>query len=172
MTISVKQLYEQLAVRINYPITPTFRCLSKVIGYINLLLSYTSTTQLIEKVELLGEPDKRYYEDEFNNRIEYLENGPCNLNPDGTIRTKDTYGYIVHKSLFRDQDGNYINYVSTETDVLTSDLYLQPFLTSLFLLFNGVSPDEASMYINQSCFKNNAGPNMQRINLDNVRRRL
>ena len=44
---NVKDIYKALAVRINYPVQPTYRCLEKVIGYINLLLSLTNTHQIL-----------------------------------------------------------------------------------------------------------------------------
>lgn len=173
MTTTVLDLYQQLAVRINYPVTPTYRCLSKVIGFINILLSYINTPQYIERVELSGDPGHRTYIDENNNRITYLESGqPCILNPDGTINTNEQYGYIVHKHLFIDETGLGIAFVSNEHDVLVSDTYTQPILTALYTLFSGVSPDEAVAYINQACFKEVAGNNFNRIDVKNIKRRL
>ena len=41
---NVLDIYKALAVRINYPITPTYRCMQKIIGYINLLMSLANAS--------------------------------------------------------------------------------------------------------------------------------
>ena len=171
---TVKDIYTALAVRINYPVQPTYRCLQKIIGYINLLVSLSSTPQVIIEVELSGEPRKRYYNSSTNEKVAYLKNGkPCKLNPDGTIDTKDKTAYIIRTGLFQDiSSGSPKKFVTSETDVLADDYYLQPILTSLFLALNGVTPSEAVMYINSACSKSNADANIKQINMDNIKRRL
>lgn len=170
---TVKDIYTALAVRINYPVQPTYRCLQKIIGYINLLVSLSSTPQVIIEVELSGEAGKRYYNSNHE-KIAYLKDGkPCKLNPDGTINTKDKTAYVIRTGLFQDiSSGSPKKFVSSETDVLADDYYLQPVLTALFLALNGVNPSEAVMYINSACAKSNAISNIKQIDMSSIKRRL
>ena len=170
MTTTFKQLYEQLAVRVNYPITPTYRCFQKVIGMFNLLLTYVNCPQYIEQVELTGDSGHKSY---TGGKVSYLEDGqPCILNPDGTINTHQTKGYVVHKDIVQSTDGTYKHFVDSETDTIVSDTYVQPILTALFTLFQGVSPLEASVYINAACTNEMTEVNMKNVDLGHIRRRL
>lgn len=171
---NVKNIYEQLAVRINYPIKPTYRCLQKIIGNLNILISLSNTPQVTIEVPLSGEPNNRYYEGFNNEKISFLKDGrPCKLNPDGTIHTKDDTAYVIRDSLFTDLDTNRPKkFVTSDTDVLADDYYLQPILTSLFLMLQGVQPSEAVMYINDACTKSNANVDTRQVDMDRVRRRL
>lgn len=170
---NVTDIYKALAVRINYPIIPTYRCMEKIIGYINLLLSLTNTPQNVIEVELSGEPNKRYYRRE-GEKIAYLKTGqPCKLNPDGTIHTKDETAFVIRNGLFVSlQDGSPKNFVTSETDVLADDYYLQPILTALFLVLSGVQPSEAVMYINDACTRTTAKVETRQININTAKRRL
>lgn len=170
---NVLDIYKALAVRINYPVTPTYRCMQKIIGYLNLLLSLTNTPQAIIEVALDGEPNKRYYK-RANEKIAYLLNGkPCTLNPDGTIHTKDETAYVIRNGLFLGlQSGEPRNFISDETDILADDYYLQPILTSLFLVISGVPPTEAVMYINDACTRSVAKVNTKQVNVRKIERRL
>ena len=173
MTTTIAQLYEQLAVRINYPITPTYRCIQKVIGFINLLLSYVNTPQFIEEVTLSGEAGRREYNAGVN-RISYLYHGqPVVLNPDGTINTNETKAYIIHKYLIEDSMTEEEKpFVTSEQDILVSDNYVQPFLTALYLLFQGINPTEAVMYINSACTSDNTESNFNMIDVKNIKKKL
>jgi hypothetical protein len=170
---NVLDIYKALAVRINYPVTPTYRCLQKIIGYINLLLSLSNTPQVIVEVQLSGEPNKRYYK-RANEKIAYLLDGkPCKLNPDGTIHTKDETAFVIRTGLFQSLDtGEVKNFITTETDVLSDDYYLQPILTSLFLVISGVQPSEAVMYINDACSRSNAKADLRQVDISKITRRL
>lgn len=170
---NVKDIYAALAVRINYPVEPTYRCMQKIIGYINLLLSLSNTPQVIVEVPLSGEPNKRYYK-RNNEKIAYLKNGsPCILNPDGTIKTKDTTAYVIRTGLFQDlETGKVKNFITNDTDVLADDYYLQPILTSLFLVLSGVQPSEAVMYINDACTQSTAKVETRQVDVNRIRRRL
>lgn len=170
---NVADIYKALAVRINYPITPTYRSMEKIIGYINLLLSLTNTPQLIVEVPLQGSPNKRYYR-KSGEKIAYLKDGsPCALNPDGTIHTKDETAYVVRNGLFQSlQDGSVKNFVTDETDILSDDYYLQPILTALYLTLSGVQPSEAVMYINDACTRTVAKVDTRQVNMKPIRRRL
>lgn len=165
-------IYKALAVRINYPIQPTYRCLQKIIGYVNLLLSLTNTPQFIVEVPLSGEPNKRFYK-VSGEKIDYLTNGePCKLNPDGTIHTKDETALVIRTGLFQDSDGNVKNFVDSETDKLSDEYYLQPLLTALFLVLSGVQPSEAAMYINDACTRSVARVHTQQVDIKQIKRRL
>lgn len=170
---TVTDIYKALAVRINYPIEPTHRCMQKIIGYLNLLLSLSNTPQYIVEVKLDGNPGKRYY-NKRNEKIAYLLDGsPAQLNPDGTINTKDSTAFVIRSGLFQDNNtGFQKNFVTSEADILTDDYYLQPILTSLFLVLSGVSPSEAVMYINDACTRSTAKVHTQQVNLNNIKRRL
>lgn len=170
---NVLDIYKALAVRINYPVTPTYRCIQKIIGYLNLLISLSSTPQVIIEVALSGSPNKRYYNN-GNEKISYLKDGsPCKINPDGTIHTKDDTAYVIRKGLFQDlQTGAEKIFVSSEDDILSDDSYLQPILTALFLVLSGVQPSEAVMYINDACSKSNAIAQFNQINVNKIKRRL
>lgn len=170
---NVNDIYKALAVRINYPIQPTYRCMQKIIGYINLLLSLTNTPQMVIEVELSGQPNKRYYRKD-NEKIAYLKNGePCKLNPDGTIHTKDETAYVIRNSMFVGlQEGEPKGFVTDETDILADDYYLQPLLTSLFLVISGVQPSEAVMYLNDACTRTTAKVETRQVNIDRIKRRL
>lgn len=170
---NVKDIYKALAVRINYPVQPTYRCLEKVIGYINLLLSLTNTPQIIVEVPLKGNPGKRVYK-KVGEKISYMLNGePAKLNPDGTINTKDETAYVIRNGLFVDlESGETKNFVTSETDILADDYYLQSILTSLYLVLNGVQPNEAVMYINDACTRSVAKVNTRMLDIDKIKRRL
>ena len=170
---NIKDIYTNLAVRINYPVNPTYRCLNKIIGHLNLLLSLSTTPQVIVEVQLSGESGKRYY-DNNNEKIAYLKSGkPCLYNPDGTINTKEKTGYVIRTELFVDLETNRPKkFVDTETDVLADDMYLQPILTSLFLVLQGVSPTEAVMYINDACTKSDGKVQTRQIDMSKVKRRI
>lgn len=170
---NVKEIYSALAVRINYPVQPTFRSLQKVIGYINLLLSLSNAPQVIIEVPLGGQPRKRTYKKE-GEKIAYLTDGkPCKINPDGTINTPDKTAFVIRTALFEDiNSGLPKNFVDSDTDVLSDDYYLQPLLTSLLLIFQGVAPIEAVSYLNDACTKSFAKVETKQINLNTVRKRL
>lgn len=170
---TVKDIYTALAVRINYPVEPTYRCMQKIIGYINLLVALSNTPQIIVEVELSGEPNKRFYK-RTGETVAYLKNGePCPLNPDGTIRTADKTAYVIRTGLFQSIDtGASKKFVTSETDILADDYYLQPILTSLYLVLNGVNPSEAVMYINSACSKDFASVDTKMINMKKIKRRL
>lgn len=170
---NMADIYRALAVRINYPVQPTYRCMQKIIGYLNLLLSLSNTPQVIVEVALSGEPNKRYY-NRVGELIAYLKDGkPCKLNPDGTIYTKDETAYVIRKGLFQDlQTGSVKNYITSEDDILSDDYYLQPILTSLFLVLSGVQPSEAVMYINDACSRSNADVDTRQIDTRGIKRRL
>lgn len=172
---NVNDIYTQLAPRINYPLTPTYRCKWKIIGFINLLLSYCNTPQEIQEVELQGQPGARYYiSTDWTRKISYLKSGkPCKLNPDGTINTAETTGFIIQKGLFKDLETNvYKDFVTSETDVLVDEKYTQALLTSLYLIYQGVQPVEAAMYLNDACTKGNSEMVMKPIDLQNIKRRI
>lgn len=172
---NISDIYKALAVRINYPVQPTYRCMQKIIGYINLLLSLTNTPQKIIEVELSGEPNKRYlYSPDPNEKVSYLTNGkPCQLNPDGTIHTKDKTAFVIRNGIFQGlQEGEVKSFVTDETDILSDDHYLQPLLTSLFLVISGVQPSEAVMYINDACTRSTAKSDLKQVDLNRVKRRL
>lgn len=170
---TVSDIYTALAVRINYPVTPTYRCLQKIIGYINLLVSLANTPQVIVEVPLSGDPLKRYYS-RIGERVAYLKSGkPCKLNPDGTIHTKEESGYVIRTGLFQDANtGATKTFVTSETDILADDYYLQPMLTSVYLLLNGVQPNEAAMYLTDACTRTSTEVNTAQINLKDIRRRI
>ena len=170
---NVKDIYKALAVRINYPVQPTYRCLEKVIGYINLLLSLTNTPQIIVEVPLKGNPGKRVYK-KVGEKISYMLNGePAKLNPDGTINTTDETAYVIRNGLFVDlESGETKNFVTSETDILADDYYLQSILTSLYLVLNGVQPNEAVMYINDACTRSVAKVDTRMLDIDRIKRRL
>lgn len=170
---NVSDIYKALAVRINYPLQPTYRCMSKVIGYINLLLSLTNTPQLLIEVGLSGDVNARYYNND-NEKVAYLLDGtPCKLNPDGTIHTKDETAYVIRNSIFIGLDnGEPKQFVDSETDILSDDYYLQPLLTSLYLLISGVQPSEAVMYLNDACTRTVAKVHTQQIDVHSIKRRL
>lgn len=170
---NVKDIYKALAVRINYPVLPTYRCMQKIIGYLNLLISLTNTPQVIVEVELSGPSRKRFYK-RTGEKIAYLKNGkPCKLNPDGTIDTADKTAYVIRDGLFQSLDtGESKKFVTSDTDVLADDYYLQPILTALYLSLNGVNPSEAAMYINSACTKSFASADMKLIKMDSIKRRL
>lgn len=171
---NVRDIYTNLAVRINYPINPTYRCLNKIIGHLNLLLSLSTTPQVIVEVQLSGESGKRYYDSSNNEKIAYLKSGkPCLYNPDGTINTKEQTGYVIRTELFVDLETNQPKkFIDKETDVLADDKYLQPVLTSLFLVLQGVSPAEAVMYINDACTKSEGKVQTRQIDMSKVKRRI
>lgn len=170
---TVRDIYKALAVRINYPVEPTYRCLQKIIGYINLLISLSNTPQVIVEVPLSGEPNKRFY-NRIGEKVAYLKNGkPCPLNPDGTIRTADSTAYVIRTGMFQSLDtGEAKKFVTSDTDILSDDFYLQPILTSLYLTLNGVNPSEAVMYINSACTKSFTQANLKQINMSDIRRKL
>ena len=170
---NIADIYKALAVRINYPIQPTYRCMQKIIGYINLLLSLTNTPQIIVEVPLSGEPRKRFYK-RTGEKIAYLLNGePAPINPDGTINTPDSSAYVIRTGLFQSlNDGSVKNFVTSEEDILSDDYYLQPLLTALFLTISGVQPSEAVMYINDACTRSTAKVHTQQVDLKRVKRRL
>ena len=170
---NMMDIYKALAVRINYPVQPTYRCMQKIIGYLNLLLSLSNTPQAIVEVALSGEPGKRYY-NKNNEQIAYLKDGrPCKLNPDGTIHTKDETAFVIRKGLFQDlQTGSVKQFVTQDDDILSDDYYLQPILTSLFLVLSGVQPSEAVMYINDACSRSNAGVETRQVDTTRIKRRL
>lgn len=170
---TVTDIYKALAVRINYPIEPTHRCIQKIIGYLNLLLSLSNTPQYIIEVKLDGEPGKRYY-NKRNEKIAYMLDGsPAVINPDGTINTKDQTAFVLRNGLFIDNDtGFQKNFVTSETDILVDNYYLQPILTSLFLVLSGVGPSEAVMYINDACTRSTAKVSTQQVDLKTIKRRL
>ena len=170
---NVTDIYKALAVRINYPIEPTHRCIQKIIGYLNLLLSLTNTPQYVVEVKLDGQPGKRFY-NKNNEKIAYMLDGsPALMNPDGTINTKDSTAFVIRSGLFQDNDtGFQKNFVTSEKDVLTDNYYLQPILTALYLVLSGVSPSEAVMYINDACTRSTAKVHTQQVNLNNIKRRL
>lgn len=170
---NVSDIYKALAVRINYPVQPTYRCLQKIIGYINLLISLANAPQAIIEVPLSGSPNKRYYNSNHE-QISYLLDGtPCKLNPDGTIHTKDSTAYVVRTGLFVGlQQGEVKNFVTDETDILADDYYLQPILTALYLIISGVQPSEAVMYINDACSRSTAKADVKQVNLSRIKRRL
>lgn len=170
---NVTDIYKALAVRINYPIEPTHRCIQKIIGYLNLLLSLSNTPQYVVEIPLEGEP-KAKYPAKVSDRIAFLKNGkPCEMNPDGTINTSDTSAFTIRTGLFQNlDDGTIKNFVTSETDVLADDYYLQPILTSLYLVLSGVSPSEAVMYINDACTRSSAKAHTQQVDLDSIKRRL
>lgn len=172
---NVLDIYTQLAPRINYPLTPTYRCKWKIIGYINLLLSYCNTPQEVQEVELQGPPGARYYHStDWTRKIAYLKSGErCKLNPDGTINTSEKTGFIIQKGLFKDLETNvYKDFITSETDVLVDEKYMQAMLTSLFLIYQGVQPVEASMYLSDACTKANAEFSSKPIDLRNIKRRI
>lgn len=170
---TVNDIYQALAVRINYPIEPTYRCMQKIIGNINLIISLANTPQAIVEVPLSGEPLKRYYH-RTGERIAYLKSGkPCKLNPDGTIHTKEETAYVIRTGLFEDSEtGQSKVFITSENDLLSDDYYLQPLLTACYLLLNGVQPNEAAMYIIDACTKTQTEVNTEQINLNNIRKRL
>lgn len=170
---NVVDIYKALAVRINYPIEPTHRCIQKIIGYLNLLISLSNTPQYIVEVLLEGDPGKRYTT-KRSDRVAYLSDGsPAVMNPGGTINTHDDKAFVIRTGLFMDlQTGDIKNFVTDQTDVLSDDYYLQPILTSLYLVLSGVSPSEAVMYINDACTRSTAKVHTQQINIDNIKRRL
>lgn len=171
MTKTVQQIYVDLATRINYPLTPSYRCLSKVIGYINLLLALVNTPQFISEVELTGEANHKVYNGK--EKIAYLYSGkPAKINPDGTLDTNETKAYVISKYLFRNSAGQYISYVDNELDEIVNDDYVQPLVTALYLLFNNVSPDEAATYLNSSCSQSQSEMYSGMIDLDSFRKRL
>ena len=172
---NVLDIYTQLAPRINYPLQPTFRCKEKFIGYINLLLSLTSTPQEVVAINLTGESGARINpKAEDNIKIEYLEHGePCILNPDGTIRTHHTVGYAIYRGIFKATGSElHKDFVTSDTDELVDDYYLQPLLTSLYLLYSGITPNEAVMYLNDACTKDMSSINMNNINVDKLKRQI
>lgn len=170
---NVLDIYRALAVRINYPVEPTYRCLQKIIGYLNLLLSLTNTPQVIIEVPLSGPAGKRFYIKKSEKIAYMLDGSPAKLNPDGTINTKDATAYVIRNGLFQSlSDGSTKNFVTDETDILSDDYYLQPILTSLFLLLSDVPPNEAVMYINDACTKSVAKVHTQMIDTDSIKRRL
>lgn len=170
---NVTDIYKALAVRINYPIQPTYRCMQKIIGYINLLLSLSNTPQLIVEVPLSGEPKHRFYK-KRNEKISYLLDGsPAPINPDGTINTIDSSAFVIRTGLFQSlDDGSIKNFVTSEDDILSDDYYLQPLLTSLFLVISGVQPSEAVMYINDACTRSTAKVHTQQVDIKSIKRRL
>lgn len=170
---SIVDIYKALAVRINYPIEPTTRCIQKIIGYLNLLLSLSNTPQFIVEVGLEGDPGKRYTS-RLTDRVAYLSDGsPAIMNPGGTINTNDKKAFVIRTGLFQDlQTGSIKNFVTSETDILSDDYYLQPILTSLYLVLSGVSPSEAVMYINDACTRSTAKVHTQQIDLNSIKRRL
>lgn len=171
--MNVSDIYKALAVRINYPVQPTNRCMQKIIGYINLLISLTNTPQMIVEVPLQGNANRRYYNRPDETIAYLLDGSPCKLNPDGTIYTKDTTAYVIRTGLFQDlQDGSVKKFVTSDTDVLADDYYLQPILTALFLVISGVQPSEAVMYINDACSRSAAKSDLKQINLNRIKRRL
>lgn len=172
MTTNVSQIYEQLAVRINYPITPTYRCLMKVIGFINILMTYTNTPQILSEVSLQGEPGHRTYTG--TTKLSYLDNGePIVINPDGTIRTNATKGYAIHKYLWLNSETEEEKqFVDNQSDVIVSDEYVQPLLTALYLMFQGINPAEAVLYINSACTTDEYEANMSNVDLKHIKRRL
>lgn len=170
---NILDIYKALAVRINYPVQPTYRCMQKIIGYINLLLSLSNAPQVVVEVQLSGPPNKRYYNKD-NEKIAYLKDGKaCTINPDGTIKTKDETAFVIRTGLFVGlQEGETKNFVTDETDVLADDYYLQPLLTSLFLVISGVQPSEAVMYINDACTRSTALVDVKQVDINRVKRRL
>lgn len=170
---NVNDIYKSLAVRINYPVQPTYRCMEKIIGYLNLLLSLTNTPQVIVEVALSGAPRKRYYRKQ-GEKIAYLKNGePCKLNPDGTIDTAFDTAYVIRNGLFVSlQDGSTKNFITDSTDVLADDYYLQPILTALYLVISGVQPSEAVMYINDACTRSVAKVDTKQVDINKIKRRL
>ncbi len=170
---NMMDIYKALAVRINYPVQPTYRCMQKIIGYLNLLLSLSNTPQAIVEVALSGEPGKRYL-NRKNEQIAYLKDGrACKLNPDGTIHTNDESAFVIRKGLFQDlQTGSVKQFITSEDDILSDDYYLQPILTSLFLVLSGVQPSEAVMYINDACSRSNAGVETRQVDTTRIKRRL
>lgn len=171
MTKTVQQIYVDLATRINYPLTPSYRCMSKVIGYINILLALVNTPQFISEVELTGEDNHKVYSGK--EKIAYLYSGkPARLNPDGTINTTEDKAYVISKYLFKNSADEYISYISNETDLIVNDEYVQPLVTALYLLFNNVSPDEAATYLNSSCSQSQSETYSGMLDLDSIRNRL
>lgn len=170
---NIADIYKALAVRINYPVVPTYRCMQKIIGYINLLLSLSNAPQMVIEVPLSGPPKKRYYR-RTGEKVAYLKDGkPCKLNPDGTIDTKDDTAYVVRTGLFQDlQTGEVKNFVTSEDDVLADDYYLQPILTALFLTISGVQPGEAVMYINDACTRTITKVDVHQVDVNRIKRRL
>lgn len=170
---NVNDIYKALAVRINYPVTPTYRCLEKIIGYINLLLSLTNTPQMIVEVPLKGSNHHKVPQVRTD-KISYMLNGePAKINPDGTIDTTDSTAYAIRNGLFLSiEDGSVKQFVTSETDVLADSYYLQPILTALYLVINGVQPNEAVMYINDACTRSVAKVDTRMIDVNKIRRRL
>ena len=170
---NVTDIYKALAVRINYPIEPTHRCIQKIIGYLNLLLSLTNTPQYVIEVKLDGNPGKKFY-NKKNEKIAYMLDGsPAKINPDGTINTNDSTAFVIRSGLFQDSEtGALKNFITSEKDILTDDYYLQPILTALFLVLSGVGPSEAVMYINDTCTRSTAKVHTQQVNLNTIKRRL
>ena len=171
---AVIDIYKALAVRINYPVTPTYRCLEKIIGYLNLLISLSNTPQVIIEVELKGDPHKRWYR-KSGEKISYtLDGKPAKFNPDGTIDTVDTTAYVIRTGLFVDSEtGDSKNFITSRNDILSDDYYLQPILTALYLVISGVQPNEAVMYINDACTRSIAKSDTTMVrNINNIRRRL
>lgn len=169
----VLDIYKALAVRVNYPITPTYRSMQKVIGYLNLLLSLANAPQAIVEVALSGPDNAKYYR-RVGEQVAYMKNGkPVKLNPDGTIHTKDTSAYVVRTGLFQSlQDGSVKKFITDSTDILADDYYLQPILTSLYLLLSGVTPGEAVMYINDACTRTITEVDTSQVDVRRIKRRL
>lgn len=170
---NVADIYKALAVRINYPVTPTYRCMQKVIGYLNLLISLSNTPQVVIEVALSGPKHKRYYK-RSDEKIAYLLNGKaCKLNPDGTIDTADESAYVIRTGLFQNlSDGSPKTFITDESDILADDYYLQPILTALYLVISGVQPSEAVMYINDACTKSVAEADVRQVDMRHIKRRL
>jgi hypothetical protein len=170
---NVLDIYKALAVRINYPITPTYRCMQKIIGYINLLMSLANASQATVEVPLSGKPNKRVY-NKPNEQIAFLKDGrPCPLNPDGTIRTADATAFVIRTGLFQSMDtGDVKTFVTSENDILSDDYYMQPLLTALYLILSGVQPSEAVMYINDACSRSFTKADMSQVDTYHIKRRL
>lgn len=172
---NILEIYTLLAPRINYPLQPTYRCKEKFIGYVNLLLSLISTPQQVVAINLTGEAGKRVNpQAEQGVKIDYLEHGqPCILNPDGTIKTSETIGYSIQRGIFKAVNStNYKQFITEDTDEIADEAYLQPLLTSLYLLYTGLTASEAVMYLNDACTKDPTQVNMKQVNLDDIKRRI
>lgn len=170
---NVLDIYKALAVRVNYPVQPTYRSLQKIIGYLNLLISLTTTPQVTVEVPLTGQPHKKVYRRKSEKVAFMLDGRPAKLNPDGTIDTVDNSAYVIRTGLFQElEDGSPKTFVTSETDVLADDYYLQPILTALYLVLQGVQPTEAVMYINDACTTSFAKVETRQIDTTHIRRRL
>ena len=89
------------------------------------------------------------------------------------LNTKDETAYVIRNGLFVDlESGETKNFVTSETDILADDYYLQSILTSLYLVLNGVQPNEAVMYINDACTRSVAKVDTRMLDINRIKRRL